>query len=484
MSAWNKTCTAIVGGNVEMEMAAWGFCLFVGLSIVFWTLALRVKRWCELPSIRVGPLEVFRNYYGMSILEFHHENARRAKACGETCWSIGLAHDTRVIGTVDSEVVRHALVSRFENYDKGPRWREIFKELLGNGIFNADGEAWRRQRKIASYEFSKRRLREFATRVVEENAAKLLEELPGTVDAQVLFSRYTFRVIGEVGFGVAVDDSEAVAFDEATRLSASRFVDPFWRLKRIFNVGTERQLAEAVRGVRDFAGRVIREAPKDGADILSLYYRRGERKLLVDVVVNFLLAGRDTTANLLTWALVRLAEHPDIVARLREGNDPDYVKAVLTEVLRLHPSVHSDFKTANQDDLLPGGVPIKRGERIMFCTWSMGRQPDLWGPNCLEFDPSRHLDRRGGGGGGGEFRPPKVEVFPAFHAGPRLCLGKDLAYISAGKLLVDLLTKFDFELLVPPDEVRYDNGMTLWVQGGLPVKFTSRRRRRRADSSS
>lgn len=370
------------------------------------------------------------------------------------------------------------------------------------------------------------------------------------VNAQDLFARYTLDSIGQIGFGVEIgclEDSElgskkaeefSNAFDTATQLSADRFVDPFWNLKRLLNVGSERRLRQAVNGVHAFSDRIIAERRASSCedlasrhDILSRYMRHTHdgkaqdieaksrefsftNENLRDVVINFVLAGRDTTANLLTWSIFELAQNPAVVAELRREAEQaratgrcganttglafesfsklPYLQATLTEVLRLHPSVPLDFKTANEDDVLPDGTQVYQGERVMFVTWSMGRQPDLW-PEPERFDPARHLakgrsdtdsttDSSGGdsdksprsGASGLRFRFPPVARFPVFHAGPRTCLGKDSAYLGAGIVLTALLERFDVRLVTPPEEVEHDTGLTLWIHGGLDVQIVPR----------
>ena len=73
----------------------------------------------------------------------------------------------------------------------------------------------------------------------------------------------------------------------------------------------------------------------------------------------------------------------------------------------------------------------------MFVVWAMGRMESLWAEPD-RFEPARHLDRETG-----EFRFPRPYAFPVFLAGPRTCLGKDMAYLGAGLLLTSLLARFD-----------------------------------------
>ena len=122
-----------------------------------------------------------------------------------------------------------------------------------------------------------------------------------------------------------------------------------------------------------------------------------------------------------------------------------YLKATLTAVLRLRPSVPLDFKAATADDTLPDGTRRKKGERVMFVAWSRGRDATIW-ERPDEFDPLRFIDAAG------NFRFPPMASFPVFLAGPRTCLGKDMAYLGAGLLLTALLERYDLELACDPKE--------------------------------
>ena len=122
-----------------------------------------------------------------------------------------------------------------------------------------------------------------------------------------------------------------------------------------------------------------------------------------------------------------------------------YLTATITEILRLHPSVPLDFKTATRDGVLPDGTRIRKNERVMFVPYAMGRMSELW-DRPHEFDPTRHLDADSGA-----FRFPNAFRFPVFLAGPRMCLGKDMAYLGAGMMLTSLLERYDVSLAQSPE---------------------------------
>ena len=450
-------------------------------------------------------LELMRHYGPGTILDYH---ARYGRECHPRCWSLKIPLDPRIIATVNADVVRHVLVDKFPNYEKGPQWRAAFDDLLGTGIFNADGHLWRKQRKVSSHEFSVKSMRDFMFDIFANHAREIVTlagDSAGAVDAQEIFAQYTLQSIGQIGFGVdlgalrgpegaAVAADFGDAFNAATQLSGDRFVDPLWRLKRFLGVGSERRLADAIARVRAFSLGVVadRRAEKDAdlkakRDLLSRFMAHQDTSkefVFTDeelhfAVINFVLAGRDTTANQLTWLLYECCRRPEVVAAIRAesdalGNCVDYeaitkrvyLKAALTETLRLYPSVPTDFKTALKDDVLPDGTGIRRGERVMFATWAMGRMAEYW-DDPLAFDPGRFLQDS-------KFLFPDACKMPAFLAGPRTCLGKDVAYLGTAVLVASLLDAFDVAYAGDADPV-YDTGLTMWAAGPVPIAFTPRR---------
>jgi len=194
------------------------------------------------------------------------------------------------------------------------------------------------------------------------------------------------------------------------------------------------------------------------------------------MLVNFFIAGRDTTAILLTWTAYLLSQHPDIenkvVAEIDEvfqGKEPDFesldklvfLKAVLDETLRLYPPVPQNAKVAVEDDVLPGGINIPKGTIITYKTFALHRLTALWGKDATEFKPERWLSP--------ELRAKMhpYQYIP-FHAGPRLCLGMKQAFYEA-KLLLTLLYQRYHLTTVPDHIVTYKKALTMPTKYGLQM---------------
>ncbi|XP_066388695.1 cytochrome P450 704B1-like [Miscanthus floridulus] len=447
--------------------------------------------------------------------------------------------------------VEHVLKTNFTNYPKGDVYRSYMDVLLGDGIFNADGELWRKQRKTASFEFASKNLRDFSAIVFREYSLKLsgiLSQASKTgkvVDMQELYMRMTLDSICKVGFGVEIgtlspelpENSFAQAFDAANIIVTLRFIDPLWRVKRFFHVGSEALLAQSIKLVDEFTYSVIRrrkdeivEARASGKqekmkhDILSRFIELGEAgddgtgggggfgddKSLRDVVLNFVIAGRDTTATTLSWFTHMAMSHPDVAKKLRRelcafeaerareegvslvpcgGPDDDdkafaarvaqfaglltydslgklvYLHACVTETLRLYPAVPQDPKGILEDDVLPDGTKVRAGGMVTYVPYSMGRMEYNWGPDAASFRPERWINEEGA------FRNASPFKFTAFQAGPRICLGKDSAYLQMKMALAILFRFYSFQLL-EGHPVQYRMMTILSMAHGLKVRVS------------
>jgi cytochrome P450 len=263
------------------------------------------------------------------------------------------------------------------------------------------------------------------------------------------------------------------------------------------NVGDERKLRDAVRLVDALAAEVIRQRRKlggaaTGSDLLSRFMGSiDDDKYLRDIVVSFMLAGRDTIASALTAFFLLLSDHPEVATAIRDevarvtgdGNrtmaatfdklkDMHYVHAAMYESMRLFPPVQFDSKFAAGDDTLPDGTVVAKGTRVTYHAYAMGRMESVWGPDCAEFRPERWLRD-------GRFVPESPYRYPVFQAGVRVCIGKELALMEMKAVIVAVVRSFDIEAIARSSRrPKFAPGLTATFAGGLPVRV--RRRRARA----
>lgn len=408
--------------------------------------------------------------------------------------------------------VEHILRTNFDNYPKGKPMSTILGDLLGRGIFIVDGDHWRFQRKLASLELGSVSVRAYAHEVLnKEIEAKLVPALlkvpsspqppSSVIDLQVEFRKFSFVNICKFSFGVDPTglDGLAEAFDVASKLSSERALSPSWitwRAKRLFNVGSEKRLKGAISKVNALAENIMQERRKIGfttkMDLLSRFMGSvSDDKYLRDIVVSFLLAGRDTVASGLTMFFYLMARNPIAEARIIEESNRamgpqhssnssinfptleelrkmHYLQAAIYETLRLYPPVQIDSKFAINDDVLPDGTFVKKGTRVSYHPYSMGRMESIWGPDYLEFKPERWLNDDG------VFSPVSPYKYPVFQAGVRVCLGKDMSMLSMKVVALILVRRFHITLADLNWTPHFVPGLTATLKDGLPVVVTER----------
>lgn len=457
---------------------------------------------------------------GLPIIGHTHEAIANMNSILDWCLTemraVGLTFNFKVIGqphmilTCDPRNVEHILSKNFKNYGKGPEWYRRFKVLLGDGIFNVDGKTWLLHRKLSSRMFSTASFRDNMHGVFCEHAEKVNVKLGvaaasgEVVDLQDILLRFTLDSIAKIAFGQDVGSLErrdvpfATAFDFCQLVTNDRFFLPGWEITELFSANG-RKLRKNIKILNDYTYELLRARRAQGetkveakyADLLSFFIGRNDDEtgkpftdeFLRDIVMNFIIAGRDTTAQALTWIVYNLIEHPEVERKLLaeinelfgengEVNfsgikDMKYCQAVMSESLRLYPSVPKDAKWAYADDVLPDGTPVKKGMFVAFLPHTMGRCTQLWGDDAETFNPERWL-------GPDVPKQPDYFKFTAFQAGKRRCLGMDMAYLEAKTILAIMLPKYKFSIAPGTTVEANQRNVTLPVLNGLRVVVTQR----------
>ncbi|CAL9099045.1 unnamed protein product [Musa textilis] len=308
-----------------------GFALFSMLLLL-----LRKRRWCTCHVCRAYLSSSWAAEFD-NLCDWHTHLLRESPT--------GTIH-VHVLGniiTANPTNVEYMLKTRFDNFPKGKAFSALLGDLLGDGIFNVDGDSWLFQRKMASLALGSISVRSYALGIVSsEISRKLLPLLSsvadrrdGVVDLQDVFRRFAFDTICMISFGLdrsclelSLPMSEfAAAFDAASKLLARRgtaTASILWKLKRLFNVGSERKLNRAIRKINMLAEDIIRQRRRlgftSGHDLLSRFMCLvgDDDKFLRDIVISFLLAGRDAVASGLTSFFLLLSQNPYTVAAMRD----------------------------------------------------------------------------------------------------------------------------------------------------------------------
>ncbi|XP_071699995.1 cytochrome P450 94A2-like [Rutidosis leptorrhynchoides] len=422
----------------------------------------------------------------------------------------------RVI-TANPAVVKHILKTNFHSYPKSEPGRNVASDLLGNGIFNVDGDEWKFQRHVSVHEFNTRSLRNFVEHVVDAEINDRLLPILATsantstntvLDFQDILQRFAFDNICKIAFGydpayltpLLPDAIFATAFEEAVMITTGRIRSNFpfiWKLKRFLNIGSEKHLRNAIIVIREFANKVTKEKKlqletKSSIDLVDLLHRflisgHSDENFIIDIVISFILAGRDTTSAALTWYFWLLHKYPRVenevlneVKQKEDNNSYDDVKdmvythASLCESMRLYPPVAITSKRAAQDDLLPDGTVIKKGCPITYHVYAMGRSEELWGADWAEFRPERWLERDVVSKGW-VFKPRDGYEYPVFQGGPRICLGKEMAFLQMKRIVAGIVRRFMVVPMIDESvEPVYEAYFTAKMKDGFPVRIEER----------
>lgn len=435
--------------------------------------------------------------------------------------------------TKDPKLVKHILKDSFDCWTKADLssdWFNVyFREWLGFGIFGirhtrdkeSEKKLWVLQRKIASKIFTTNNFKSFMRETFLKKAKILVEVIKkesaggNPVDMQQKFFAYTMDSIMFLFFGRNAEtmrgksDAYAEAFDEAHRclmkyvitnvpklLLISLLPYPFGGLQATGGIVGELLIRNSPVGQRFRKANEIltresniiidqrRENP-DGRDLLALFMKHKDengvklsdkryQSILRDIVLSFVIAGRDTTACTLSWAFYILATNPEIQERLLEEidreckNDPEfedlsaermpYLNGVIYETLRLYPPVPFDPKYCSKKDgdVLPDGTKVPHGTQLAYFPYAMGRDKDRWA-EPLKVIPDRWIP----------FKQPDLFEFPVFQAGPRQCLGMNMAVFEAKLLMSVLLKEYSFGLKDgEASKISYSIMLTMSIRNG------------------
>lgn len=406
-----------------------------------------------------------------------------------------------VILTREPENVKAILATNFKDFGIGARYK-VMGALLGKGIFTSDGALWEHSRALVRPSFTKDRVADLDT--FESHIQHLIAKIPrdgSTVDLQPLFFQLTLDSATEFLFGESVDvlrspaGSEQHLFGQAfdyaqfqipTRLRLGPFL---WMYRdkefdiactRVHNF-VDKFVARALEYRRAYrAGEKANDEKEKGKYIFA-----NELALATDdpiqiraELLNILLAGRDTTAGLLSNTFYVLSHRPDVWAKLKSevdelgGSRPDYetlrnmkyLKFVLNESLRLYPVVPGNARFANKNTTIPvGGGPdgkspvfVPKGGTVVYSTYSMHHRKDLYGEDADEYKPERWEKLRVGWG------------YLPFNGGPRICVGQQFALTEAGYTIVRLLQ--EFEKIESRDPTPWVENLHLTLSSGNGVR--------------
>ncbi|WP_380281125.1 cytochrome P450 [Kitasatospora purpeofusca] len=419
------------------------------------------------------------------------------------------------------EGAHQVLGSQAANFRKDNSFYDELRTSLGNGLLTSQDGDYQRQRRLIQPLFTRRRVDGYARAVGLECRvlADRWRAVPGgVVDVAEEMSRFALRTVSRILFGADVEAAVEVvhrSFPVIGEFVLERGFAPV-RLPRSWPTPSNRRGAEARGDLYAVCDRIIAErarraersgtagvgavdglegldgpggpggldGPDGSDDLLELLTRaRGEdgERLdpdeLRDQVLIFLLAGHETTATSLAFALFLLAKHPeqrrlaraeaDAVLAGREPGAADlealpYLTRVLKEAMRLYPAASQMGRRSVEESVVDGHV-IPAGAQVILAPWVTHRHPGHW-EEPDRFDPDRFLPER-------EKERHRYAWYP-FGGGPRACIGQHFSMLESVLALGSLLREFDLEAI--DRGVRLSQGITLQVKSPMRVRLTPR----------
>ena len=318
----------------------------------------------------------------------------------------------------------------------GQSW-EFLRPFAGpHSILVLDGEEHLRERRLIQTPFHGERMRAFGP-AVAELARQELSTWTGHVTTLERMKRLTLETILRIVFG-ARGEREAAQLRDAVHgtLDAVRSMPRMLAMSLVQrDLGPRSPWGRFRLAVERFDALLLdvvarrRAEPGDDDSMLALLLAQRDEdgnpptdRHLRDQLVALLAAGHDTSAASLAWAFERLARHPDVQARLREG-DPAYLDAVVKEVLRVRPALTIAPRRLLEPARIAGRT-LPAGVHVAACLWLAMRRDDLW-PEAAAFRPERWLD-------GG---PPNPMSWIPFGGGVRRCAGAPFAEMEMREVL-------------------------------------------------
>ena len=434
---------------------------------------------------RMGPVEFYRKMQ-RNILELVPAEAYHEPILSGGRW-------VRWHMVTDPSLLEHILKHREDIYPRSDLTRRILRPTRGENVFVAYGESWRRQHNAMVPVFQHRGVLNVAplmTGCADDCARRLAARSPGIVDAYAEMIAVTCDIICDA----AMSGREQLDRGHLAQ-AVGRYLASISRISALDLVGAPNWVPRPARLLDRHGPRMeammeaiitgrVKRGPSSPPDVLDMLIaaqdpetgaRLGALELRNNLLA-FIIAGHETTALALTWALYLLAFDREVQTRARAvardvlGGRPasaedvprlGYVRQILEEAMRLYPPVALSTRTARGHDEL-AGRPVKPGQMIILPVYALHRhrglweQPDRFNPDRFapELAKSRH----------------RYSYLP-FGAGPRICIGMSFAMMEMVIVLSTLLARLDFALVdgvVPRPEML----LTLRPANGLPLRLT------------
>lgn len=397
--------------------------------------------------------------------------------------------------------VRHLLRDNQSNYSKDTFTYRMVRSVTGNGLLTSDGQEWHQRRRLLQPIFARDRIAHYDTQITAITSVMLgrwqqQAEQGKPTDVSAEMTRLTLNIACKTFFDLDIAEQETDPVREAVLTLSNAFtqrfrskIAPLWGLLG-FPTPANLELSHAratLTAVVDQAIHALAQVDSPAGNVLAQLIQTSDpdtghrlsRQELQTEILTLLLAGHETTARALTWALYLLAKHPEMQSRLASTIDKlgkintphlealshlPYLRMVVEETLRLYPPVWAFSRRAEADDVVDGYY-VPKGARILVSPYVAHRLPAFW-PEPEHFNPERFH---------GELSTQRPEhAYIPFGAGPRQCIGRRFAMLELQLVVAMVVQQFTLQL-VSPETVKPEASTTLVPNQPIYIQLTRRR---------
>lgn len=386
------------------------------------------------------------------------------------------------------EAIKTVLLDRSEDFPSGEVFKRIMRPVWGHGLLPSEGKTWKWQRNATAQAFRPADMSAL-TPIVSNVAETMLEkwlsnDKPAHVDIDREMTDAAFHVILDTLLSGGKDFDREVMQKQLRGLLAdiSKPKLSYFLMSDAYHADMRAAKSSHSKPLHNSLKSMVsrrRNAPPI-ADLVDLLLKARDPEtgqgldddLMADNILGFIMAGHETTARTLTWALFLVASHPVTAAHIRQevksvaGNSPispDHVdqliftRQVISETQRLYPQAFQLTRVAQRDCIL-AGEEVPDGTRIIIPVYALHRHRKYW-TNPDSFDPDRFAP---------DMAKPNRYIYLPFGAGPRICLGASFAMMEAVTILATLVRGAEFEVS-PKHKAWPVARASLVPKGGMPM---------------
>lgn len=373
-------------------------------------------------------------------------------------YTASLKRNKKIIITQNPDFINYILKENHKNYKKSKLSTESAVRFLGKGLLFSNGDYWLRQRRLIQPAFHKEKLLSLNNIIIRSINDFLVTFPTGeSIDICPIVHRLSFNILIKSLFDITLSsqimDEIGQIFSDLLNFLIKDTNQPFRRL--LYPITGEKNDTQLkAKRLREIIGAIVRERKsenKNYSDLLDMllnskYEDTGSslsEEQIIDELVIIIFAGHETTANTLSWLLYLLSSNSEKLQKLTvslnsisvfESVNNEYVKASISEGMRLYPAAWMTERVAIDDDQL-GEFSFPKNTIIILFFFGLHRNKIFWDEE-LQFKPERFISDPG------IFK--SKNYFP-FGAGPRMCIGNNFAMTEMSFFLYLFLSKFEIK---------------------------------------